>query len=418
MSDQRAVVAVLAECGARGEAVVLASVVRVVGAAYRGVGARMLVRADGSTVGMVSAGCLEADLVARAELLGTGDAPVLVTYDTHAGDEVVWGLGLGCDGIVEVLLQPLAPERARALGGFLDRVLAREAPVTLATVIRAPAYLPVRASIDASSGPELSPVQLPQVGARALLGRLDNGSGAADALEDALHDGVWGDGDVLARVLADVPPAVPAVCEFSGIEVAYELVTPAVQLFICGSGPDVAPVVRLATGLGWEVTVVAPHAGAAERSERFPGAAVVACEEPDQLAGAVTLTQRTAAVVMSHDYARDRGYVDALLRSPVGYVGVMGPRRRTERMLADLAAGGRTLTAEEHARLYAPVGLDIGGDGPEAIALAIIAEVSAATGGRAGGHLRERRAPIHSSADRSASDAADQRADRRVVITR
>ena len=141
--------------------------------------------------------------------------------------------------------------------------------------------------------------------------------------------------------------------------------------------------------------MVAPHAASAGRGDRFPGARMVACADPEQLADAVALPPRTAAVVMSHDYTRDRAYLGAVLDSDVGYIGVMGPRRRTERMLADLATGGRTWPESRLARLYAPVGLDIGGDGPEAIALAIVAEVSAATGGREGGHLRARRAPIH-----------------------
>ena len=107
---------------------------------------------------------------------------------------------------------------------------------------------------------------------------------------------------------------------------------------------------------------------------------------------------------MSHDYSRDRGYVDALLRSPASYVGVMGPRRRTERILADLAAEGRRFDADRLARLYAPVGLDVGGDGPEAIALAVVAEVSAMTSGRAGGHLRARQGPIHGSAENGSAE--------------
>ena len=371
MSDQRAVVVALADAAGRGEPVVLASVVRVVGAAYRGVGARMLVRADGSTVGMVSAGCLEADLVAHAERARAAGVPVLVTYNNDAGEDVVWGLGLGCDGTVEVLLEPLAPARAASLAALLARGFAGEAPVPLATVLRV----------------EDGALDTPVVGARVLI--TPNRSAC---------DGDWGDGAVLARLHADVPVALPAIVDIGGVQLSVERVAPPVRLVVCGSGPDAVPVARLAAGLGWDTTVVAPHAAAAGRTDRFPGARLVACPDAEQLGEAVPIGAHTAAVVMSHDYVRDRAYLGTLLDSLAGYVGVMGPRRRTERMLADLATDGRAWPAERLAHLYAPVGLDVGGDGPEAIALAIVAEVSAAAGGRAGGHLRARRAPIHADA--------------------
>ncbi len=374
MSDQRRVVAELAELAERGDPVVLASVVRVVGAAYRGVGARMLVRADGSTVGMVSAGCLEADLVAHAARVRAAGEAALVTYNNDAGEDVVWGLGLGCDGTVEVLLEPLAPARAASLAALLERALAGDEPAPLATVVRTSrSDPPDGASADGA----------PEVGARVLV-----------TPDGPRCDGAWGDGAVLARVLADVS-ASPTTLDVGGVRIAVERIAPPVRLVVCGSGPDAAPVVRLAAGLGWDVTVVAPHAASAGRGDRFPGARMVACADPAQLADAVPIAARTAAVVMSHDYARDRAYLGALLDSDAGYVGVMGPRRRTERMLADLAAAGRTWLDARHAHVYAPVGLDVGGDGPEAIALAIVAEVSATAGGRAGGHLRTRRAPIH-----------------------
>ncbi|MDQ6924641.1 MAG: XdhC family protein, partial [Candidatus Eremiobacteraeota bacterium] len=219
MSDQRGVVAALAEQAGRGEPVVLASVVRVVGAAYRGIGARMLVRADGSTVGMVSAGCLEADLIAHADRVRAAGEPVVITYDTRADDEVVWGLGLGCDGIVEVLLEPLAPARATALAAFLGDVLAREQVTVLATVIRAEGE------------------GAPRPGARVLVGVPDSATA---------RDGDWGDGTALAHVLADPPSSTPDVGYLNthstyaaaSAAVAYEVVAPPVRLVICGSGPD------------------------------------------------------------------------------------------------------------------------------------------------------------------------------------
>ena len=119
------------------------------------------------------------------------------------------------------------------------------------------------------------------------------------------------------------------------------------------------------------------------------------CADPLRLAGSVRMTPHTAAVVMSHHYARDLDYVRALLGSDVAYIGVLGPRARSEQMLTEMRASGDKLDRIE--RMFAPVGIDIGGDGPDAIALSIIAEVSAVVGGRAGGHLRDRRGPLHVS---------------------
>jgi xanthine/CO dehydrogenase XdhC/CoxF family maturation factor len=187
------------------------------------------------------------------------------------------------------------------------------------------------------------------------------------------------------------------VSEIGAVEVAFEVVMPAVRLLVCGTGPDAAPVTRFASQLGWDVTVVDHRPLTGTHSARFPGARVVECSDPLRLADAVSLNSRTTAVVMSHNFPRDRDYVKALLAADVAYLGVLGPRARTERMLVEVtAANGSPPVVRE--RFFAPVGMDIGGEGPDAIALAIISQVSAVASGRAGGHLRDRRAPLHAVA--------------------
>ena len=150
---------------------------------------------------------------------------------------------------------------------------------------------------------------------------------------------------------------------------------------------------RFGAELGWNLTVVDHRSIEHAHPERFPGARVVECAEPARLAERVTLTAHSAAVVMSHHYARDMEYLRALLAADVSYVGMLGPRARTERMLADLAASGLSVSMGN--RLFAPVGLDIGADGPDAIAVAILAEVSAIMNRSSAGHLRDRRGPLH-----------------------
>lgn len=396
MTTHRAIVDALGRAALAGETTVLATVVRVVGSSYGGVGARMLVRVDGSSVGLVSGGCLESDLAAHARRIhATGRAEV-VAYDTRADDDGAWGLGLGCNGLIEVLVEPLPPPAAAAVAALLGRALAADAPSVLATVVHVDA--------PASGAPALGAPALgaPAVGAHVLV------TGG-----ELLTAGEWGgDGGALARVAADADEARAAgrrglVREYGAVRVAFEVVAPSVRLVVCGSGPDAVPVARLAAQLGWDVTVVDHRPPVHARPERFPGARVVECADALRLADAVALTPRTAVVVMSHHFGRDAEYLQAALGAEVAYVGALGPRARTERMLAELAACGAP--AAPGARLFGPVGLDLGGDGPEAIALAIVAEVAAVAAGRGGGHLRDRRAPIYAAAPEPSGERSGER---------
>lgn len=371
MTTHRSIVEALSDAAAANESVVLATVVRISGSSYGGVGTRMAVRVDGSTVGLVSGGCLESDLAERAREVNATRLPKVVTYDTRGDEDAVWGLGLGCNGLIDVLVEPLGPEQARDVARLLERALSADTASVLATVIRV---------TGAANG-------TPSVGAHALITR--------NGIE---RTGDWGTGSTLTKVASHADEARAAgrkglSLELDAAEVTFEVVNPSVTLVICGSGPDVVPFVRFATQLGWDVTVVDHRPVAHAGSERFPGATVVECADPSRLIEVVTLTPHTAAVVMSHHFERDAEYVAALVATPVAYVGVLGPRARTERMLADLSRRGST-AATDH-RVFGPVGLDVGGDGPEAIALSIITEVSAVTSGRAGGHLRDRSAPLH-----------------------
>lgn len=370
MSSHIAIVESLTRAAADGEHVVLATVVHVVGSSYGGVGARMVIRVDGSTVGLVSGGCLESDLCAHAvEVHASGNARV-VTYDTRADDDAVWGLGLGCNGLIDVLLQPLPPKRALESAELLRDALALDEPSVIATVV-------------ATDGSNVSPA----VGAQALF---------TPKLAKAV--GEWRN-QPLESLAAQVDGALATgrrglVQQTDSMTIAFEVVNPAVRLLILGSGPDAAPVCRLARALGWNVTLVDHRPINAAHASRFPDIRVVECADAYTLASCVDLGARTAAVVMSHHFARDAGYVGALIRAGVGYIGVLGPRTRTERMLAEIAARGGVLPTSGDA-LFAPVGLDLGGDGPESIALAIVAEVSAVMHGRTPGHLREHAHGLH-----------------------
>lgn len=348
----------LADARRCGLGVVLVTVTRVEGSVYRGVGARMVVNADGGVVGAVSGGCLEADVVARAEGVLARDVPELVHYDTRASDDVVLGLGLGCQGVIDLFLEPLRGERLAEAERLYATLCRCRDPVTLLTRTRATPH---------GSAP----------GTRALLD----------------ETGMLIEGDLQL-----------AECGPDDESVARELVHPAVPLVICGAGGDAIPVARLGSAVGYHVTVL-DHRAAFLTAERFPDAdalvQVDASAESALLASDVVIDARTAAVVMAHSAVHDRAWLHTMLDGGAGYVGVLGPRRRTLELLGERAPDG-VLPAVVHA----PVGLDVGAETPEEIALSIIAEVAAATTGRAGGRLRDRDGPIHPERGRAAAPAA------------
>lgn len=392
MTTNRAIVDELSRASAAGEAVVLATVVRVTGSSYGGVGARMLIRVDGSTVGLVSGGCLESDLAEHARRVHEADRAEVVRYDTRDDEDAPWGLGLGCNGLIDVLLEPLQPARAKYFAKFLSRALEADRPSVLATVIRVAPPTANTSFVDTAtilSGDSETAGAAPSIGSHALF--------TGNKIEKS---GEWGSGNTLARTTDDSDEALTAgrrglVREYGPVEVAFEVVAPAVRLVICGSGPDVSPIARFGSELGWDVTVVDHRPVDDSHSARFPGARVVEAAEASRLADVVSLTPRTAGVVTSHHISRDTDYIDALLNAGAAYIGVLGPRARTRRMLDDLSAR-KGAAVSFGGPLFAPIGIDIGGEGPDAIALAIVAEISAVMNARSAGHLRDKGGPLHS----------------------
>lgn len=374
VTTHRAISDALRAAADSGESTVLATVVRVTGSSYGGVGSRMVIRLDGSVVGLVSGGCLESDLAEHAKRVISAGRAEVVSYDTRNDEDAPWGLGLGCNGLIEVLIEPLEPDEAKSISQMLDTALGESEPTVIASVIRA-------ADSNVS----------PSVGAHALI----QGS------SQFLSTGNWGAASFLAETANKHSDALASgrrgmAAEIDGAEIAFEVVTPSVRFVVCGSGPDTLPIAALAVDLGWDVTVVDHRPLTPAHVARFPGAKVVYCENALDLRDRVSINTRAAAVVVSHHFERDRTYLESLLGSEAVYIGMLGPRARTEKMLSDLAARG-VKTGDGDERLYAPVGMDIGGDGPDAIALSIIAEVSAIMAKRSGMHLRDKRGPLHAA---------------------
>jgi xanthine dehydrogenase accessory factor len=354
---------------ARGRAsgpMVLATVVAVSGSSYRRPGARMLMGGDGWLAGGVSGGCLEGDLVRKA-FFWTSEGPRVLRYDTTgdtAEDEGALTFALGCNGVVDILLERWEPEGPGDALTFAAEARARSLRAVVATVYQGPSEA---------------------VGARLML--REDGV-AAGNLTGALLE------PVRAAATEALVRGVPFSGGCGGAEVLVEVVEPAPPVVVFGSGFDVAPVVARAQGLGWHLTVVADRPVEMLR-RRFPQAQAHVASRATDVLEKVPLSPRSLVLVMTHSLPQDRELLARLLPLPVRYLGVLGPRSRTERILRELA---QPPTAAQLEKLHAPMGLDLGAEGADEIALSIIAEVQTVLAGREGGRLRERRAPIHADA--------------------
>lgn len=334
---------------------VLATLVKVDGSSYRRPGARLLLTADGRRIGSISGGCLEDDVIAHARAVRTSGTAKTITYDTTTENDLVWGVGLGCHGVVRVLIEKLPPQPGWA-DALRDNFRQRK-PTELAVLWREPAGIPP---------------------ARTFYG-------AQAAPPPHSQFGISGLGTYLASDLAPMPSDM----------VFYQTVPPPTALVIFGAGDDVRPLVRFARELGWHVTVADPRPAFAT-PERFPEADTVIVARPEDSPARLALGADTLAVIMTHHYRHDLPLLHALLPRPLAYLGLLGPRKRAEKILSDLAAQGFVATPEMRSRLHAPVGLDLGADHPEEVALAILAEMKAVLAGRDARPLRERIQPIHS----------------------
>ena len=335
---------------------ILATVVKVSGSSYRAPGARMLITGDGGRTGSISGGCLEGDVVKKAWwLTGETDAVVRV-YDNTSDDDAVWAFGLGCNGVVHVLLERLAPGSNPLAIELLEACRNADSGGVLATVI-SPGETGQKFAIfpDGSERGEIA--------------------GASVAYETAR----------LAHQVFENGESESALVE--GAEIFIEYISPPLRLLIAGAGQDVLPLMRFARDLGWHVTVVDGRSHLA-RPERFPQADRILTADLNHPLASLDVNPRTAAVIMSHSYEQDVAFLGALHPLSLRYLGALGPRKRTERMLAELGYTARP-------DLHSPVGLDLGADTSEEIALAIVSEIQATVTGRPGGMLLHKPGPIH-----------------------
>ncbi len=358
MSERHQILARARELAAAGRPAALATIVAVEGSAYRREGARMLLEPDGRATGILSGGCLERDLMKSTQEIFAGGAPRVLTFDLFGDEEAVWGWGLGCAGKVTVLLEPLSGAPAGALERLFSSALEGRREVRVATVF-------------ASASPAWF------LGKRIFLSEdKDSIEGNDSDPERELVSAT------LAGIAAGEARSVRLTLESGDVDLLLESVLPPPHLVVVGAERDVEALVRLAGTLGWARTVIDPR-GTAEARERFLPFSEVFSFAPRALsASGIDLSPRTAVVVATHRYLDDVAFLAELLPLSLGYLAVLGPTRRKERLLGDLAKLG--VGAGLASRLRGPAGLDLGGRAPEEVALAIVAEIQAVLSGRSG----------------------------------
>lgn len=342
-----------------GGAAVIATVVKTCGSAYRLPGARLLLTSTGQRAGSVSGGCLEDDLVKKAWWL-TEKGSAIRRYDTTPEGEIGSGYGLGCNGIIYVLLERITPTDSAVLQLIRD-VRARRRPAAIAHLIEPPGLAGQRLVVDTE-------------------GRIVHNLSDPD-LANLLRE---------EAKIALLEHTSRAVRIDASREAFIEILTPAVHLLVFGAGDDAVPLTELGKFLGWDVSVFDGRAHYARR-EKFPRADLVIVRSAQDAASIPAIDPWTVAVLMSHSYTQDLENLRQLSSQPLRYLGILGPRKRTVQLLADAGLNSQRLAPQ----LHSPMGLDIGADGPQQVALAVVAEIQAAINGREGGLLRDRDGSIH-----------------------
>ncbi|MCG8590984.1 MAG: XdhC family protein [Proteobacteria bacterium] len=340
------------ELVAAGETGVLATLVRVDGHGYRRPGARWLQREGGSAVGLLSGGCIEAELAVRAERVRRGDAPEPAVFASEGAADPPWSWESGCAGTLSVWLEPVD---ARRDGGLRARARARDARIRGATAF-------------VWQGPGDAPGRRWEHDSRAVPPGWPAGTEGATRR-------------ALARAVAT---GREQHVEAPGVSIWVEAWRPPPRLLVLGTGPDARAVCRLAVALDWEVEVAGVGA------QRWPGVRRAWPCRPGALVGTAPPDATTEALVMTHHWPSDLEWLRWLRRTDVAGVGVLGPRERTEALLEAVDPD-----KPFRDRLRFPVGLDLGGDGPEAVALSIVAELQARVGRGSGERLALRAGPIH-----------------------
>lgn len=350
----------------------LATVVHVEGSSYRSPGARMLIREDGAFTGAVSGGCLEGDVLRKALMVIMQDSPLLITYHTTDEENSPEGINLGCNGVIRILIEPVHAEEVDNPISILKRAAEKKTAVLIVTVF------------------SMEDNRNAQQGTKCMVSSdQTNSKNISKGLKIMINNISWNHHD---RIFQDIQKAFKLqhslfvnYCEKveEGIKQStisdkmitfLEFIPSEISLVIAGAGNDVQPLVQMAKWMGWETTLIDGRPQYAN-SRRFAGCKII-IEAPEKIFFDSVIHSRTACLLMSHNYHYDKSMLRQLSKYNVPYIGMLGPQKKKERMLGELAKEGNTFTSEQIMSIYSPAGLDIGAETPEEIACSIVAEIS------------------------------------------
>jgi len=355
----------------QGRQTALATVVHVDGSSYRRPGARMLVTDDGQLTGAISGGCLEGDALRKALYVMNQQKAMLVTYDTMDDDDAKLGIGLGCNGIIQILIEPVDSKRPDNPVALLKIVAATREKAVLATLF----------SLQNKNGAQPGTCLLHKTNKTIL-------PGAHFSFETDLLQDVKNTLEEEISVFKNYDSATQSITAF------IECIQPTISLIIIGAGNDAIPLASMAQILGWQTTIVDGRSNYA-RKDRFASGCQVLVAKPEQVLEQITIDQQTVFVLMTHNYHYDLSMLRYLIEKEVPYIGSLGPKKKLDRMLNELKEEGVELTEREVNIIYGPSGLDIGAETPQEIALSILAEIKAVLAGRKGQPLRDIADAIH-----------------------
>lgn len=368
MKELQQIIQAYEVCKSENLPVALATVVKVNGSAYRRPGARMLVTQEGNLTGAISGGCLEGDALRKAQAVIFKQKSMLVTYDTTDEDDQKFGVGLGCNGIIHVLIEPIDFENSEnpielIKTGFSDRQTS-----LLLTLF----------SVEHSKSEQIGTIFLQK-------GEDDFGSFSkvSDDFKSKLEQ----------EILAFDGPhnQIRDYDDFDELSVFFEILKPATRILLFGAGNDTIPVAKMADVLGFEVILIDGRKNLAT-SSRFPSAKQIIQGPAEEVIDQIQTDLTTVALLMTHNFEYEAVVLEKLLTFMIPYIGILGPKRKTEKLIERLESKGIQVHSDN---IYAPVGIEIGAETSEEIALSVLAEIKAVLNKKQPIFLREKTGPIH-----------------------
>jgi xanthine/CO dehydrogenase XdhC/CoxF family maturation factor len=350
------------------KSVALATVVQVDGSAYRRPGARMLVSEDGNLHGAISGGCLEGDALRKAQAVIFQQESKLVTYDTTDEDDQKFGIGLGCNGIIHVLIEPI---------DYSSKFNPLEL-LKIAIADRQPSILTIVFSLNHSQEDQIGTV---------LLAKSDSFIGHHEKLSAELVHFIEDKTKSTNRLnKAQIPPQL-----FGELTLFLELINPPIRILLFGAGNDTIPLADLASNLGFEVVLIDGRSSHATK-QRFPKAKEIIIGTADEVALDQFIDSQTVALLMTHNFEYEAVILARLVKLDLPYIGILGPKKKSDKLIERLEVAGIKV---DRSNVYGPVGLDIGAENSDEIALSALAEIKAVLAGKSGNFLREKLGPIH-----------------------